>query len=148
MGELAAAATFATVAAAVAVPRLEDRQDSAALWVALVPLLVVLVQAGAYWLLACTWVQKAPMPRGLVGAYRVFRIADSFLLFAGLVGVIVWWPDHLGLALATLGVWVFGAIEYVNYFVVRLSYPVRRWTRMVGQWRIPQIIKDLNSTTQ
>lgn len=145
IGELAAAATFATVAAAVAVPRLEVRQDAAALWAALVPLLMVLVQAGAYWLLACTWVEKTSMPEGLAGAYRVFRIADSVLLIAGLVGVIVWWPDHLGLALAILGVWVFGVIEYVNYFVVRLSYPLRRWTHLVGQGRIPQIMKDLNS---
>jgi len=144
-GELAAATTFATVAAAVAVPRLEVRQDAAALWAALVPLLMVLMQAGAYWLMACTSVEKASIPKGLAGAYRVFRIADSILLFAGLVGVIVWWPDHLGLALAILGAWVFGVIEYVKYFVVRLSYPVRRWTHMVGQRRIPQIVQDLNS---
>lgn len=143
LGELAAAATFATVAAAVAVPRLEVRQDAAALWAALVPLLMVLVQAGSYWLMAITWVEKSSMPTGLAGAYRVFRIADSVLLFAGLVGVIVWWPDQLGPALAILGVWIFGVIEYVNYFVVRLSYPVSRWSHMVGQRRIPQIVQDL-----
>ncbi|WP_009480277.1 hypothetical protein [Rhodococcus sp. JVH1] len=45
-GEVAAAAVFAAVSVTLAISRLEIRQDSAALWSALFPLLVILVQAG------------------------------------------------------------------------------------------------------
>ncbi|MFW2242373.1 hypothetical protein ACVH9Z_23805 [Rhodococcus opacus] len=45
-GELAAAAVFAAVSVVAVMPRVEIRQDSAALWSALIPLLVLLVQAG------------------------------------------------------------------------------------------------------
>ncbi len=62
-GELTATATLAFVAAAVAMPGLEDRQDSVALWAALVPVLTVLVPAGAYWLLARNWAEPISMPR-------------------------------------------------------------------------------------
>ena len=61
LGELAAAGVFAAVAVSVVMPRLEGPHDSAALWSALAPLLVVLVQAGVYWLLARGWVEQAPM---------------------------------------------------------------------------------------
>lgn len=44
-GELAAA-VFAAVSVVAVMPRVEIRQDSAALWSALIPLLVLLVQAG------------------------------------------------------------------------------------------------------
>ncbi|MDJ0337133.1 hypothetical protein [Cryobacterium sp. PH31-O1] len=62
-GELTATATVAVVAAAVAMPRLEDRQDSVALWAELVPVLTVLVPAGAYSLLARNWAEPISMPR-------------------------------------------------------------------------------------
>jgi hypothetical protein len=55
-GELVAAAVSAAVAVVVLIvmPRLEDSRVDLALWAALTPLLVTLVQAGAYWLLART----------------------------------------------------------------------------------------------
>ncbi|MFC6356779.1 hypothetical protein [Luethyella okanaganae] len=144
-GELAAAAVFAVVAASVVMPRLESRQDSAALSSALVPLLVILGQMGVYWLLARNWVERAPMPAPLVGLYRAFRILDVVLLVAGLLGVLVWLPVHVGAAVGIVTVWFFGVVEYVNYFVVRLAYPIQRWPFMVGQWRTPRLLQDLNS---
>lgn len=147
-GELAAAAVFAAVSVIAVMPRVEIRQDSAALWSALIPLLVLLVQAGIYWLSARSWVERAPMPAALAAAYRVFRIVDPGLLVVGLVGVLVWWPDHVSVAIAAVAVWVFGVVEFVNYFVVRLSYPVGRWLTMVGQWRNPRLVQDLNSATR
>ncbi len=107
-------------------PRLRSPQDSTALWSALIPLLVVLVQAGVYWLLARRWVTQAPMPAALAAAYRLFRVVDPVVLAVGLVGVMAWWPDRLAPALAIGGVWIFGVLEYLNYFVVRLSYPLHR----------------------
>ena len=144
-GELVAAAVFAVVAISVVMPRLEVPQDSAALWSALTPLLIILVQAGAYWLLARNWVERAPMPTSLAALYRAFRVLDAGLLVASLVGVLVWLPDPVGVALAIVVVWIFGVVEYVNYFVVRLSYPIRRLPFVVGQWRTPRLVQDLNA---
>lgn len=117
--------------------------DAFALWAALIPLLVILCQAGTYWLLARTWVGVARMPAALAGVFRGLRIADVVLLVIGLVGVIVWWPANLAVALGVLAVWAFGVIEYLNYFVVRLSYPVTSWFRRVGEARRPQLVQDM-----
>lgn len=142
-GELAAAAVFAGLAVVVVMPQLEGDRDHAALWSALTPLLVVLVQAGTYWLMARTWVTCAPMPASAAAVYRVFRAADPVLLAAGLVGVVLWWPGDTGTALLVVAVWAFGVVEYVNYFVVRLSYPPHRWSASVTRWRTPRLVQDL-----
>ncbi|MDJ0402974.1 hypothetical protein QNA23_05770 [Rhodococcus erythropolis] len=141
LGELAAAAVFAAVAVGFVMPRLEGSQDCAAL----APLLVILVQAGAYWLLARGWVELEPMPARLAALYRVFRVLDVLLLAIALLGVVIWLPDHSGAAVGVVAVWVFGVVEYVNYFVARLAYPLRRWPFEVGKWRRPQLVRDLNS---
>lgn len=145
IGELAAAVVFLTLALTMAIPRLDDQQDRLALWSALVPLLIVLVQAGIYWLLARSWVEQHPMPAFLRGVYRVSRILDVALLAAGLVGIIVWFPAGIAAALAVVAVWLFGLIEFVNYFVVRLSYPARHWLSTVRQLRTPRLVRDMNT---
>lgn len=144
-GELAAAASFGLVAVFVVMPRLDGAHDAAALRSALLPLLVILVQAGVYWLWARGWVKRAPMPAAIANLYRLFRIADAVLLGAGLIGVLVWWPDSRGVALLVVVVWVFGVVEYTNYFLVRLSYPLSRWFTTVGQWRTPRLVQDLKA---
>ena len=145
LGELAAAAVFAAVAVGVVMPRLEGPKDSAALWSALAPLLVILVQAVAYWLLARGWVEQAPMPARLAALYRVFRVLDVLLLAIALLGVVIWLPDHSGAAVGVVTVWAFGVAEYANYFVARLAYPLRRWPLEVGKLRRPQLVHDLHS---
>lgn len=146
LGELGAAAVFLALAVGSVMPRLDREGDAVAMWCALIPLLVVLIQAGAYWLLARTWVARTPMPRSIAMLYRAFRVIDVGVVLLGLVGVVVFLPEALGLALAVLAVWVFGAIEYMNYFVARLSYPLWRWPALVGQWRTPRLIRDLESS--
>jgi len=143
VGELVAAMVFAVVAAAFITPRLGDPSGAAALWSALIPLLVILVQAGAYWLAARGWVNRRPMPAGFAAVYGVFRVVDLAVLAAGLAGVLVWWPESIGTAMGVLAVWVFGVLEYVNYFVVRLAYPLGRWFTTVGEWRTPRLVQDL-----
>ncbi|REK84131.1 hypothetical protein DVG80_23040 [Rhodococcus erythropolis] len=145
LGELAAAGVFAAVAVSVVMPRLEGPKDSAALWSALAPLLVVLVQAGVYWLLARGWVEQAPMPARLAALYRVFRVLDVLLLAIALLGVVIWLPDHSGAAVGVVAVWAFGVAEYANYFVARLAYPLQRWPFEVGKLRRPQLVHDLHS---
>ena len=145
LGELTACVMFAAVAAGLIVPELASPSDGAGLWFALVPLLGVLLQAGAYWLLARSWVERAPMPSMLASLFRAFRVVNVALLTVGLVGVIAFWPDNIALGIAFLAVWAFGVVEYVNYFVVRLSYPATRWVAMVRQWRVPRLVQDLRA---
>ncbi|MCD2107116.1 hypothetical protein O4214_21380 [Rhodococcus erythropolis] len=145
LSELAAAGVFAAVAVSVVMPRLAGSHDSAALWSALAPWLVVLVQAGVYWLLARGWVEQAPMPARLATLYRAFRVLDIAVLAVGLLGVLIWLPDHFVAAAAIVVVWAFGVVEYVNYFVARLAYPLRRWPFEVGRLRTPQLVRDLHS---
>lgn len=147
LGELVAAAAFAGCAAVLIAPRMASSTAVAALWSALVPLLLVLVQAGAYWLLARSWAGVGTMPSTLARLYRVFQIIDPLLLIAGMVGVLVWWPDDPWVAALVLTVWAFGVIEYLNYFVVRLSYPASEWMAKVRQRRRPRLVKDISLST-
>lgn len=143
LGELVAAAVFVVVGATVVSPWLSTADGSLALWAALVPLVVVLVQGGVYWLLARRWVLRSSMPARLATVYSAVRVADAALLAAGLVGVLVWLPERPVAALAVLGVWGFGLVEYLNYFVVRLAYPARRWLADVRRWSRPRLVRDL-----
>lgn len=127
LGELFAAVVFIGVTTVSVLPLLERPTDALAFWSALVPLLVILVQAGVYWLLARRWVGQGTMPPGLAATYRGFRALDAVLLLAGLVGIIVWFPVHPFAAIGIPFVWLLGVIEYVNYFVVRLAYPPSVW---------------------
>jgi hypothetical protein len=147
-GELTAAGLFAVLAVTAVTPRLAGQDERAALWCALVPLIVVLVQAGAYWLLARSWVERAPMPRAVARLYRAFRSTDPVLLAAGLAGILLWLPGRSSILLLVVAVWAFGVVEYVNYFVVRLSYPVSRWISTVRQWRTPRLVVDLQTSVR
>lgn len=130
VGELVAAAAFVAVAATVVMPRMDDSHDHFALW------------------LARTWVVLRPMPSTTARVYRAFRAGDAVLLVAGLGGVVLWWPDSFGSALVVMAVWGFGAVEYINYFLVRLAYPVLRWFTAVRQGRLPQLARDLRAAKQ
>ncbi|AKT51038.1 hypothetical protein ADJ73_06410 [Arsenicicoccus sp. oral taxon 190] len=145
VGELVAAAVFLVIALQVVLPGWASLERPA-LWGGLAPLLVILVQAGAYWLLARSWTPHATMPPALATTYRVFRGADLVLLAAGLVLVVRHWPASPGGAALALGAWAFGVVEYLNYFVVRLSYPVTRWPGTVTQWRTPRLMQDVRGS--
>lgn len=143
LGELSAAVVFVVVQPVVA-GRLDDA-GGRALWWAMAPLLVVLLQGAAYWLAARSWLPGAGgrgMPRGFAQVYRAFRVLDVVLLAVCLVGLLMAGPGASSLVLCLL-VWAFGALEYVNYFVVRLSYPVARWFAVVGRRRRPALVRDL-----
>ncbi|MGL5859294.1 MAG: hypothetical protein ACRC35_12990 [Angustibacter sp.] len=101
-----------------------------------------LAQAGVYWLSARRWVCRAPMPARFAIVYRAFRVLDGVVLAAGLVGLVFWWPDRAGAALFCTGVWCFAVVEYGNYYVVRLAYPMAQWLARVGQRRTPRLVDD------
>jgi hypothetical protein len=102
------------------------------------------VQAGVYWLVARGWAGQTRMPRRIATVCRGLRILDPLLLAAGLAGVIAWFPTGAR-AVLVVAVWLFGVVEYLNYFVVRLSYPLHRWPCLVTQWRTPRLVKDLGT---
>ena len=141
IGEVVAAATI--VVAGVVISAGWPGDSTHALWSAVIPLVLVLVQGGCYWLLARRWVTLGPMPSRWGKVFGVLRIVNPGVLVLGLVGVLVWWPAsplHAGLVLFA---WAFGVIEYVNYFHVRLAYPASKWLSLVRQWRTPQLVKDM-----
>lgn len=142
LGELTASAVFALVAATTAASLLSARAERA-LWWALIPLLAVLVQGGAYWLAARRWVGRAPMPARVAATFRALRWLNPALLGAGLVGAVSSWPHQPLAAVVVGGVWAFGVLEYVNYFVVRLAYPAHRWLVGVRRRRRPALVRDL-----
>lgn len=144
MGELTAAAVFGFVGFSNVIPMANSGSTRKALWSASAPLVAILVQGAAYWLLAMSWAGRGTMPRKVALVYRVFRIANPVLLAAGLVGALVWLPSDASVVLV-LAVWLFGVVEYVNYYVVRLAYPPRDWASRVTEWRRPQLVRDLDA---
>jgi hypothetical protein len=145
-GELVAAAVFAYAGVQHVGPWAGGGAQSLALWSALVPLLFVLGQAGAYWLLARRWTPDGRMPRAIAALYRAFRVLDPLVLAAGLVGVLTWLPASGIAATVVLLIWLFGVIEYVNYFAIRLSYPLAEWFGQVWRRRTPRLVRDLRAT--
>ena len=143
VGELVAAAVFCLIAALAIQPRLRGTEPSV-FWVAFLPLILLLVQAGAYWLLARTWVGDGSMPASLAAVYRACRVLDVMVLVGSLLWLIVNFPGRLAVGALVIAVWSFALVEYVNYFVVRLSYPLSQWASRVGEWRTPRLVVDLS----
>ncbi|GAA2235177.1 hypothetical protein GCM10010413_38620 [Promicromonospora sukumoe] len=156
LGELAAVVVFVVVRPGVAA-RLGD-DGGPALWWAMTPLLVVLLQGSAYWLAARAWLPgsgrlgsprrgtgRRGMPRPVALTYRAFRLLNPVLLAVCLAGLLLSGADGGALVVCLL-VWAFGVLEYVNYFVVRLSYPVARWFALVGRRRTPALVRDVART--
>lgn len=144
-GELVAAGVFLGIGVVQIAPLLGAAGSALALWFALGPLVVILLQAGVYWLCARSWVERSRMPPRLVATYKALRGLNPVLLLAALVGLIITWPDNPAIGVALLGVWGFGLVEYVNYFVVRLAYPPSTWLSRVRQWRTPRLVQDIEA---
>ncbi|MGN8025636.1 hypothetical protein [Microbacterium sp. 22242] len=143
IGEIVAALVFCGAAAWVVGPRFENPADRVALWAALLPLIAVLLQAGIYWLAARSWVGRGGMPRAVRRVYLALRVVDVGLLGCGLGVVAIARPSSAAMLVLVVAVWLFGVVEYLNYFVVRLSYPAGRWLHEVTRWRTPRLAKDL-----
>lgn len=142
-GEWLAACVFAFVAA-FSLDGVWGALDArAAVWWALMPLLAVLLQAGAYWLAARSWVGTGRMPRALAQAILAVRTLNVGLLGVSLVGIVATWPSTVLGGMVAIAIWLFAVAEYVNYFVVRLAYRPDRWWRGVRGRRTPQLMLDV-----
>lgn len=145
LGDLAAVAVFVYAAFGVVAPRLVSAQAGMSFLVGVASLVLVLSQAGAYWLLARTWVQVRPMPRRLARLYRAFQVLDVFVLVVAGAYIAVHLSSTRWAGVLAAAVWLFAVVEFANYYVVRLSYPWGQWLTMVGQWRTPRLIQDLRT---
>ena len=142
-GEATAAAVFVGVAAWT-IPDAFASDAVVAIWWAMAPLLVVLVQAAVYWLIARSWVEAAVMPRRLAQVYRAFSVINVILLLIAAAMIATHWPSVTADAVVVVLVWLLGVVEHTNYFVVRLAYRRRWWTR-VRTWRRPQLRQDVDA---
>lgn len=150
-GELVAAIVFAVLAQVTVRPRLPAPDHELVLWVALLPLEVVLLQAGVYWLLARSWLLRAPMPAATATAYRCLRAATALLLVVSLLVLLVLLvllPDEPLVAALVLAIWACAAVEFVNYYLIRLAYPVGGWVAGVRARREPRLARDLRVARQ
>lgn len=136
LGELAAVAAFFG-AYWLLRPRLGG--DTGTIVIVLSTLAFVLVQGSAYSLLARTWI-PGRMPVPLAGVYRVLRWLNPVAL-AALAVLIVLRPGSS--PWLSSGLWLFALIEYVNYFWIRLSYPLSHWLARVAARRPSVLARDL-----
>lgn len=143
LGEIVAAAVFSGAMLWAVTPRLAFRADRLALWAALMPLVVILCQAGIYWLTARVWIGRGAMPYAVRILYRCFWGVDAVLLAVGLVGIVAARPSSVAVVVLAFAVWLFGVAEYINYFFVRLAYPAHCWLKEVARRRTPRLVKDL-----
>ncbi len=145
-GELAAAVVFLLIAAHPATRSLGPAVGIL-LWCGLGPLLFVLVQGGLYWISARSWVGRGSMPPALSTVYRALRFLNPLLLAVGLGVILARWPDDALVGLVMLVIWAFGVGEYLNYYVVRLAYPIPDWFRLVWSRRTPRLVKDMRAAS-
>lgn len=91
----------------------------------LYPLLVlsfILVQGSVYWFIL---LRRMSTPKFLsayvANIYRILKIIDAILLCIGIPIILL---NYSNIAVTTLSVfiWLFSIIEWINYYVVRLSY--------------------------
>ena len=124
LSEFATVAVFVYAALRVVVPRLGSDQAVASFLVAAVPPVLFLSQTAAYWLLARTWVEVRSMPRVLARLYRTLQVLDVLVLLAAGVYIAVDPSTTRWAGTMAALVWLFAVVEFTNYYVMRLSYPL------------------------
>ena len=82
----------------------------------------ILVQGSAYWLILIKRIKEPAYGAGTVGKiYRFFRIADMVLIITG-VPIIIICHTHVAVTVLAAGLLLFALVEWINYYVWRLSY--------------------------
>ncbi|MGB3330379.1 MAG: hypothetical protein WBA46_15570 [Thermomicrobiales bacterium] len=79
------------------------------------------------------------MPRALARLYVGFGGLNVILLAIGLAEM----PAGTRALLA--GIWVFGLVEAIKSYAVRLAYPANMWIAEVGRWRTPRLRSEIRS---
>ena len=107
----------------------------------------ILLQGSIYWAILIRRLSKPQFGSGSVPKlYGGFRILDLILLISGFP-FIVWNTQSVQVAILATLIQLFALIEWVNYFLVRLSYslnPLVLWKRITkGKLEKSRIAKEL-----
>ena len=107
----------------------------------------ILLQGSIYWAILIRRLLKPQLGSGSVPTlYGGFRILDLALLISGFP-FIVWNTQSVQVAILATLIQLFAFIEWVNYYLVRLSYslnPLVLWKRITkGKLEKSRIAKEL-----
>lgn len=83
------------------------------------------------------------MPRALARIYLTLRWVTPLILILSAMGLAMWWPSLPQIRVLGVSAVTFGVIEYLNYFILRVSYPVATWWHDVRRLRQPRLIRDV-----
>lgn len=107
----------------------------------------ILLQGSIYWAILIRRLSKSQFGSGNVPKiYGVLRILDLILLISGFP-FIFWYTQSVRVAIIATLIQLFALIEWINYFLVRLSYSLNLlvlWKRIVkGKLEKSRIAKEL-----
>ena len=107
----------------------------------------ILLQGSIYWAILIRRLSNPQFGSGTVPKlYGCFRILDLVLLISGFP-FIVWNTQSVRVAIIATLIQLFALIEWINYFLVRLSYSLNLlvlWKRIVkGKLEKSRIAKEL-----
>ena len=127
--------------------RLGDVNSLVTILYSLSLLTFILLQGSIYWAILIRRLSKPQFGSGTVPKlYGCFRILDLVLLISGFP-FIVWNTQSVQVAIIVMLIQLFALIEWVNYFLVRLSYslnPLVLWKRIAkGKLEKSRIAKEL-----
>ena len=127
--------------------RLSDWSSLATILYPLSLLTFILLQGSIYWAILIRRLSKPQFGSGSVPKlYGGFRILDLILLISGFP-FIVWYSQSVRVAIIATLIQLFALIEWVNYFLLRLSYslnPLVLWKRITkGKLEKSRIAKEL-----
>ena len=127
--------------------RLGDENSLVTILYSLSLLTFILLQGSIYWAILIRRLSNPQFGSGSVPKlYGGFRILDLVLLISGFP-FIVWNTQSFQVTILATLIELFALIEWVNYFLVRLSYslnPLVLWKRIIkGKLEKSRIAKEL-----
>ena len=146
LGELAAALSF-WLCFFLLKNRLGDVNSLVTILYPLSLLTFILLQGSIYWAILIRRLSKPQFgSENVPKLYGVLRILDLVLLISGFP-FIVWNAQSVRVAIIATLIHLFALIEWINYFLVRLSYslnPLVLWKRITnGKLEKSRIAKEL-----
>lgn len=127
--------------------RLSDWSSLVTILYPLSLLTFILLQGSIYWAILIRRLSKPQFGSGSIPKlYGGFRILDLILLISGFP-FIVWNTQSFQVAIIATLIQLFALIEWVNYYLIRLSYslnPLVLWKRITkGKLEKSRIAKEL-----
>lgn len=140
-GELASAGVFLFIAIKAS---LSAAPATKLMGFTFLPLVTILVGVGCYWLHAYNRISRSVLSKSFARSLVKLRLIHVILMLLGFLALLFVIPlvslPHALLGSAAL---VFALLEHINYFYVRLAYPIQSWASEVRQCRTPRLRKDL-----